>query len=131
MNRTHVLFGEGECPAVMDYQNMFFQQVMSKDMAGSMRVIDAALADKSLSPHAILLTVVSSAMDQVGKLQLNQIITLSEVFMMAAIGNAAIVRPPNERNEFLIRAGRQVTALLSHDIKTMEHILHLIKAQML
>ena len=51
--------------------------------------------------------------------------------LAAAISNAAIVRPPEERNTFLINAGRQVTSLLSHDVKTMDHILHLLKIQML
>ncbi len=77
---------------MIDYQKQFFERVMAKDMPGSMRVIDAALAGGTLSPDKILLTVVSGAMDQVGKLQLNQAITLSEVFMMAAIGDAAIDR---------------------------------------
>lgn len=76
----------------MDYQRAFFEHVISKDITGSLRVIDEALADASLSPHTILLTVVSAAMDQVGQMQANQVITLSEVFMMAAIGDAAIER---------------------------------------
>lgn len=48
----------------------------------------------------------------------------------AVISNAAVMRPVDERNDFLISSGRQVTSLLSQDVKMMEHVLHLLRIQM-
>jgi hypothetical protein len=45
----------------------------------------------------------------------------------AVIRHAASIRPPRERDDFLIFAGRQITHLLNHDLKTLQHVLSLIR----
>jgi len=47
----------------------------------------------------------------------------------AVIKHAATVRSARERDDFLIFAGRQIATLLSHDLKTLQHVLSLIRPQ--
>lgn len=73
------------------YRKTFFEALIHQDMAQSMAVIESAL-QAGVPAKRILLNVVSAAMDQVGDLQANQEITLSEVFVMARISDSAIDR---------------------------------------
>ena len=47
--------------------------------------------------------------------------------LAAVIRHAAAIREPDERDEFLIFAGRQIAALLSHDLKMLQYVLNLIR----
>lgn len=104
---------------MIDYQKQFFDRLVAKDMAGSMRIINAALEDGTLSADTILLTVVSAAMDQIGRMQLNQMVTLSEVFMMAAIGDAAIDRLLQELPELPYTGGTVILGSAEGDYHSL------------
>jgi methanogenic corrinoid protein MtbC1 len=104
---------------VIDYQKQFFDRLVAKDMAGSMRIINAALEDGTLSADTILLTIVSAAMDQVGRMQLNQMVTLSEVYMMAAIGDSAIDRLLQELPELPHTGGTVVLGSAEGDYHSL------------
>ena len=104
---------------MVDFQKQFFDRVVAKDMTGSMAVIEVALNDDALSPAQILLSVVSGAMDQVGRMQLNEVVTLSEVFMMAAIGDAAIDRLGKELPELPFQAGTVVLGSAEGDYHSL------------
>lgn len=51
----------------------------------------------------------------------------SDELIAAALRYAAWAYPENERYEFLVRCGRKLAGLLSHDLKRLEHVLELIK----
>ncbi len=53
----------------------------------------------------------------------------SDELLAAALRYAAEAYPTHERYEFLVRCGRQVARLLSHDLKRLGHVLELIKPQ--
>jgi methylmalonyl-CoA mutase cobalamin-binding domain/chain len=69
----------------------FFAKLLKQDFQGSMAVIEATL-EAGFPPKAILLNVVSQAMDEIGVMQANREITLSEVYVVAKIGDAAVER---------------------------------------
>lgn len=47
--------------------------------------------------------------------------------LAAVVRHAARIRPAEERQEYLIAAGRRITGLLGHDLKTLQHVLSLIR----
>lgn len=51
----------------------------------------------------------------------------SDELMAAALRYASWAYPENERYPFLVRCGRQLAGLLSHDLKRLSHLLELIK----
>lgn len=51
----------------------------------------------------------------------------SDELLAAALRYAAFAYPENERYEFLVRSGRRLAELLSHDLKRLSHVLALIK----
>lgn len=51
----------------------------------------------------------------------------TEELLAAALLHAAQARPDAERRPFLVRAGRRLAALLSHDLPRLQHLLKLIK----
>lgn len=51
----------------------------------------------------------------------------TEELVAAALLQAASVRPPGERLDFLIGAGRRLTGLLANDLPRLQHVLQLIK----
>ncbi|MCL4249953.1 MAG: hypothetical protein KJ065_17530 [Anaerolineae bacterium] len=53
----------------------------------------------------------------------------SDELLAAAIRNAAAAYPDSERYAFLVQSGRQLAALLSHDLKRLSRVLALIKPE--
>lgn len=53
----------------------------------------------------------------------------SDELMAAALRYASFAYPENERYAFLVRCGRNLAGLLSHDLKRLAHVLELIKPQ--
>lgn len=51
----------------------------------------------------------------------------SDELIAAALRNAAFAYPSEERYDFLVRCGRQLAGLLSHDLKRLSHVLALIR----
>lgn len=51
----------------------------------------------------------------------------SDELMAAALRSAAWAYPEEERYDFLVRCGRQLAGLLSHDLKRLSHVLALIR----
>ncbi len=51
----------------------------------------------------------------------------SDELLAAALKYASWAYPEDERYEFLVRCGRNLAGLLSHDLKRLAHILELIK----
>jgi len=51
----------------------------------------------------------------------------SDELMAAALRYASWAYPEQERYEFLVRCGRKLAGLLSHDLKRLAHVLELIK----
>lgn len=51
----------------------------------------------------------------------------SDELMAAALRYASFAYPENERYAFLVRCGRNLAGLLSHDLKRLAHVLELIK----
>lgn len=51
----------------------------------------------------------------------------SDELMAAALRYASWAYPENERYQFLVRCGRTLAGLLSHDLKRLAHLLELIK----
>jgi trimethylamine corrinoid protein len=73
------------------YRQQFFDKLVNQDIAGGATVIESAIASGA-PPETILLEVVSSAMDEIGRMQANQEITLSEIYVIAKIAEKAINR---------------------------------------
>ncbi len=73
------------------FRQRFFDRLVSQDVAGGARVIEEALR-ASIPPEQILLKVVNSSMDEIGRMQENREITLSEIYTVARIGDQAINR---------------------------------------
>jgi hypothetical protein len=53
----------------------------------------------------------------------------SDELMAAALRYASWAYPDNERYAFLVRCGRTLAGLLSHDLKRLAHVLELIKPE--
>jgi len=53
----------------------------------------------------------------------------SDDLLAAALRYASFAYPESERYEFLVRSGRRMAELLSHDLKRLSHVLALIKPQ--
>jgi hypothetical protein len=53
----------------------------------------------------------------------------SDELMAAALRYASFAYPANERYDFLVRCGRTLAGLLSHDLKRLAHVLELIKPE--
>jgi hypothetical protein len=51
----------------------------------------------------------------------------SDELIAAALRWAAFAYPQEERYEFLVRCGRNLAGLLSHDLKRLSHVLALIR----
>jgi hypothetical protein len=51
----------------------------------------------------------------------------SDELIAAALRSAAFAYPDEERYEFLVRCGRELAGLLSHDLKRLSHVLALIR----
>ncbi len=60
-------------------------------------------------------------------LVLNSAEVPSDDLLAAAIRYASWAYPENERYDFVVRCGRAVARLLSHDLKRLEHVLALIR----
>jgi len=76
---------------LIPYREQFLDRLLVQDLQGGIAVIDAAI-QAGFPPKTILLKVVSPAMDHIGTMQANREITLSEVFVVARISDAAIDR---------------------------------------
>jgi hypothetical protein len=61
------------------------------------------------------------------RLVLNTSEVPTEELMASAIRQAADARPLQDQRDFLVRAGRRLTQLLSHDLTRLNHLLRLIK----
>jgi hypothetical protein len=61
------------------------------------------------------------------RLVLNASDVPTEELLAAALRHAANSRPKEERYAFLVEAGRRLTALLSHDLPRLQHLLKLIR----
>jgi hypothetical protein len=61
------------------------------------------------------------------RLVLNTTEVPAEELLAAALKKAAAARPPRERHDFLVSAGRRLAQLLSHDLARLNHLLRLIK----
>ncbi len=61
------------------------------------------------------------------RLVLNTSEVPTEELMAAAIRQAAEARPLQDQRDFLVRAGRRLTQLLSHDLTRLNHLLRLIR----
>jgi len=53
----------------------------------------------------------------------------SDELLAAALRYASFAYPEDERYDFLVRSGRRIAELLSHDLKRLSHVLALIKPQ--
>jgi len=53
----------------------------------------------------------------------------SDELLAAALRYASFAYPENERYQFLVRCGRNLAGLLSHDLKRLAHVIELIKPQ--
>ena len=51
----------------------------------------------------------------------------SDELLAAALRYASFAYPESERYDFLVRSGRRLAELLSHDLKRLAHVLALIK----
>ena len=51
----------------------------------------------------------------------------SDELIAAALRYAASAYPEDQRYEFLVRCGRHLAGLLSHDLKRLSHVLALIR----
>ncbi len=61
------------------------------------------------------------------RLVLNTSEVPTEELAAAALLHAASARPPEQRYDFLVAAGRQLAGLLAHDLPRLQHLLRLIK----
>jgi hypothetical protein len=61
------------------------------------------------------------------RLVLNTSEVPTEELMAAAIRQASEARPLQDQRDFLVRAGRRLTQLLSHDLTRLNHLLRLIR----
>ncbi len=52
----------------------------------------------------------------------------TEELLAAALKHASDARPPSQRREFLIDAGRQIATLWGQDLARLQHVLRLIRA---
>ncbi|MGB8644314.1 MAG: cobalamin-dependent protein [Anaerolineae bacterium] len=73
------------------YRRQFFDSLFNQDLAGGASLVESAIASGA-PPERILLEVVSPAMDEIGKMQANQEITLSEIYVISKIAERAINR---------------------------------------
>lgn len=60
------------------------------------------------------------------RLVLNTSEVPNEELMAAAIRYAAAARPTQDQRDFLVRAGRRLSQLLSHDLTRLKHLLRMI-----
>jgi hypothetical protein len=51
----------------------------------------------------------------------------SQELIAAALKYAAAARPVREQRDFLVKAGRRLAQLLSHDLPRLNHLLRLIR----
>jgi 5-methyltetrahydrofolate--homocysteine methyltransferase len=72
-------------------RDQFLDQLLHLDIQGGMAVIKTAV-DAGFPAKSILLKVVSAAMETIGQMQANQVVTLAEVYIMSRIGDMAIER---------------------------------------
>lgn len=73
------------------YSQQFLRGLVDLDRPGAQAVVEAALA-AGADPARVLLEVVAPAMDEVGRQQANRDITLSQVYVIAKIVEAAVSR---------------------------------------
>ena len=73
------------------YRKQFFEMLVNQDIAGGMAVIEAAVTTGAM-PDLMLLKIVNSAMNDIGRMQADREITLSEIYVIAKIAERAIDR---------------------------------------
>ncbi len=73
------------------FRTDFLDKLVNLDVEGAMAVIEAAI-DSGAKPGDILLNVVNAGMKEVGIKQADKEITLSEIYVIARIADAAIER---------------------------------------
>jgi len=73
------------------YREQFLSALNTQNRDGALALIDSAL-QAGFPPKLIILRVISAALDTIGERQAHQEITLSEVFLMARISDAALER---------------------------------------
>ncbi len=76
---------------VAPYRELFAEMLVNQNIQGGIGAIEWSI-NSGVSPESILLEVISAAMDEIGRLQAHQEITLSEIYMIAKIADLAIER---------------------------------------
>lgn len=76
---------------IAPYRELFAEMLISQNIQGGMGAIEWSI-NSGLPPQSILLEVISAAMDEVGQLQANREIALSEIYVIAKIAEMAVNR---------------------------------------
>lgn len=76
---------------ITGYYDRFFDLLVGQQVEQSIAAVEEAI-EAGIAPQTILLEVVCPAMDEVGRMQANREITLSEIYAISRIGEAAINR---------------------------------------